>query len=279
MNPVTITLKKWLREQLIHLVNVQRCSFGQASVTGDPVREADIVVYTWAGVMILIHLIDEPIKAPRIRRILENATGAGIATLFLLDAAQLPRPGERIEGDKWYKVFQQLANERIYTYRVGKNGPEIRPAQFITVTRTESELRYGPAIPIQQIRYLRQTVKHAALKGYWLMADFETERSARNPAFRFTDTGAQQHQPHQQSANGKTAPLEQPQAAKNKLDACYEMLGIARTATREEARAAYRKLAFAVHPDVSQLPKDEAEARFKLLSEAYEYIKVTNSWM
>ena len=278
MNPVTITLKKWLREQLIQLVNVKRCSFGQASVTGDPVREADIVVYTWAGVMILIHLIDEPVKAPKIRRILENATGAGIASLFILDAAQLPRPGERIEGDKWYKVFQQLANERIYTYRVGKNGPEIRPAQFMAVTRTESELRYGPALPVQQIRYLRQTVKQAALKGYWLMADFETERSARNPAFRFTDPGAQQ-QPHQQSANGKTAPLEQPQAAKTKLDACYEMLGIARTATREEARAAFRKLAFAVHPDVSQLPKDEAEARFKLLSEAYEYIKVTNSWL
>jgi hypothetical protein len=30
---------------------------------------------------------------------------------------------------------------------------------------------------------------------------------------------------------------------------------------------------------VSQLPKDEAETRFKLLSEAYEYIKFTNSWM
>ena len=274
MNPVTITLKKWLREQLIQLVNVKRCSFGQASVTGDPVREADLVVYTWAGVMILIHLIDEPVKAPKIRRILENATGAGIASLFILDAAQLPRPGERIEGDKWYKVFQQLANERIDPYRVGTNGPEIRPAQFMAVTRTESELRYGPAIPIQQIRYLRQTVKQAALKGYWLMADFETERSARNPAFRFTDTGAQQP-PHHQSANGKTA---LPETARTKLDACYEILGIKPTATREEARAAFRRLAFAVHPDVSQLPKDEAEARFKVLSEAYEYIKVTNSW-
>jgi hypothetical protein len=279
MNPVTITLKKWLREQLIQLVNVQRCSFGQGSVSGDPVREADIVVYTWAGVIIMIHLIDEPIKAPKIRRILENTTSAGIATLFMLDAELLPRPGERIEGDKWYKVFQQLANERIYTYRVGKNGPEIRPAQFITVTRTEFELRYGPAIPIQQIRYLRQTVKHAALKGYWLIADFETERSARNPAFRFTDSGAQPQQSRQQTVNGKTAAPEQPQTAKTKLDVSYEMLGIPRTATRAETKAAFRKLAFEVHPDVSQLPKAEAEARFKLLSEAYEYIKVTNSWI
>jgi hypothetical protein len=276
MNPVTITVKKWLREQLIQLVNVQRSSFSQFSVAGDPVREADIVVYTWAGVIILIHLIDEPIKAPKIRRILENATSAGIATLFVLDAALLPRPGERVEGDKWYKVFQQLANDRIYTYRIAKHGPEIRSGQFVTVARTEAELRYGPAIPIQQIRYLRQTIKHPAIKGYWLMADFETERSARNPAFRFADAAAQQPPPH---INGKSVPFEEAQPAKTKLDVSYEVLGIPRTATRAETKAAFRKLAFEVHPDVSQLPKAEAEARFKVLSEAYEYIKVTNSWL
>jgi hypothetical protein len=278
MNPVTITVKKWLREQLIQLVNVQRTSFSQFSVAGDPVREADIVVYTWAGVIILMHLIDEPVKAPKLRRILENSTSAGIATLFALDAALLPRPGERVEGDKWYKMFQHIANDRIYTYRIGKNGPEIRSGQFVNVTQREAELHYGPAIPIQQLRYLRQTVKYPAIKGYWLIADFETERSARNPAFRFGDAGTQPP-PSQQRVNGKSTTPEPPTPAKTKLDASYELLGIPSTATRAETKAAFRKLAFQVHPDVSQLPKDEAEARFKLLSEAYEYIKVTNSWM
>ena len=270
----TQVIKKWLREQLIALVNVRRCSFSQNSAAGDPTREPDLVVYTWAGVIILVHLIDEPLKAPKIRRILENATGAGIATLFILDATLLPRPGERIEGDKWYKVFQQLAHDRIYTYRIGQHGPEIRPAQFVTVTRTEAELRYGPAIPIHQIRYLRQTVKHQAVKGYWLLADFETERSARNPAFRSTDPGAgQPHPPHEPHGIGSSAPPVQ-----TKLDDCYALLGIARSASREDAKAAFRKLVFEVHPDVSELPKAEAEARFKVLSEAYEYIKVANSW-
>lgn len=277
MNPVTITVKKWLREQLIQLVNVQRTSFNQFSVAGEPIREADLVVYTWAGVIILVHLIDEQVKASKLRRILENATSAGIATLFVLDAALLPRPGERVEGDKWYKVFQHLGNDRIYTYRMGKNGPEIRSGQFVSVTRTESELRYGPAIPIQQLRYLRQTVKHPSVKGYWLIADFETERSARNPAFRFGDTGTPPSS--QQRVNGKSLPPEPPTPAKTKLDASFELLGIPPTATRAETKAAFRKLAFEVHPDVSQLPKVEAETRFKLLSEAYEYIKVTNSWM
>jgi hypothetical protein len=276
MNPATTTIKKWLREQLIPLVNVQRVSLSQASMAGDPVRDVDLTVFTWAGVTIQVHLIDEPLKAAKVRRILENASGAGIATLFILDAGLLPRPGERIEGDKWYLVFQQLGNDRLYSYRLGKNGVEIRAAQFVSVSRTESELQFGPIIPIQQIRYLRQTIKHASVKGYWLMADFETERSARNPAFRAPPpppTGAQR--PAGDGHQNGSGQMPQP---KTRLDLSYELLGVPRSATRDEVKAAFRKKAFAVHPDVSDLPKEEAEARFKVISEAYEYIRVTNSW-
>ncbi|MEO8612200.1 MAG: J domain-containing protein [Chloroflexota bacterium] len=278
MNPATTTIKKWLREQLIPLVNVQRVSLSQASMAGDPVRDIDLTVFTWAGVIIQVHLIDEPLKAAKVRRILENASGAGIATLFILDAGLLPRPGERIDGDKWYLVFQQLGNDRLYSYRLGKNGVEIRAAQFVSVTRNESELQYGPIIPIQQLRYLRQTIKHASVKGYWLMADFETERSARNPAFRSPPTTETARPSSDSHKNGSSPQLNQPPQPKTRLDLSYELLGVARSATREEVKAAFRKKAFAVHPDVSDLPKEEAEARFKVISEAYEYIRVTNSW-
>ena len=278
MNPATTTIKKWLREQLIPLVNVQRVSLSPASMAGDPVRDVDLTVFTWAGVVIQVHLIDEPIKAAKVRKLLENASGVGIATLFILDAGLLPKPGERIEGDKWYLVFQQLGNDRIYSYRLGKNGVEIRAAQFVSVSRNESELQYGPIIPIQQIRYLRQTIKHASIKGYWLMADFETERSARNPAFRSPPPTDGQQAAADHHKNGSSPPPSQPPQAKTRLDLSYELLGVPRSATREEVKAAFRKKAFAVHPDVSQLPKEEAEARFKVISEAYEYIRVTNSW-
>lgn len=279
MNPATVPIKKWLREQLIPLVNVQRVSLTQASAAGDPVRDVDLTVFTWAGVVIQVHLLDEAIKPARVRRILENASGVGIATLFILDAALLPRPSERVEGDKWYMVFQQLGNDRLYSYRIGKNGPEIRAGQFIPVSRHETELQYGPAIPIQQIRYLRQTIKHPAVKGYWLMADFETEGSARNPAYRsttHTNPAGMQRPPSANSNGSHTPPSQPPQ--KTRLDSSYELLGVPREATREEVKAAFRKKAFAVHPDVSTLPKEEAEALFKVLSEAYEYIRSTNSW-
>lgn len=51
----------------------------------------------------------------------------------------------------------------------------------------------------------------------------------------------------------------------------YEILGVSRTATPEEIKAAYRKLARKFHPDVSKDPN--AEARFKELGEAHEVLK------
>lgn len=51
----------------------------------------------------------------------------------------------------------------------------------------------------------------------------------------------------------------------------YEILGLARSATQDEVKHAYRKLARKYHPDVSKDP--DAEARFKELGEAYAVLK------
>jgi curved DNA-binding protein len=51
----------------------------------------------------------------------------------------------------------------------------------------------------------------------------------------------------------------------------YEVMGVARDATQDEIKRAYRKLARKYHPDVSE--DDDAEARFKEVGEAYEVLK------
>ncbi|MBK8022695.1 MAG: J domain-containing protein [Chloroflexi bacterium] len=55
-------------------------------------------------------------------------------------------------------------------------------------------------------------------------------------------------------------------------------MGLTRAATGDEVKAAFRRLAREVHPDVSKLPKAEAEKRFKMLLDAYNRIKVANGW-
>ena len=50
----------------------------------------------------------------------------------------------------------------------------------------------------------------------------------------------------------------------------YEILGIAKNATDEEIKRAFRKLAFKYHPDHN--PNDGAEGKFKQVNEAYEVL-------
>src|SRR5262245_42996270 len=51
----------------------------------------------------------------------------------------------------------------------------------------------------------------------------------------------------------------------------YEILGVPRTATDEEIKKAFRKLARKYHPDVAK-DKKAAEEKFKEVNEAYEVL-------
>src|SRR6187455_1251940 len=51
----------------------------------------------------------------------------------------------------------------------------------------------------------------------------------------------------------------------------YEILGVAKGATAEEIKKAYRKVAIQFHPDKNQGNK-EAEKKFKEAAEAYEVL-------
>jgi len=56
----------------------------------------------------------------------------------------------------------------------------------------------------------------------------------------------------------------------------YEVLGVARGASPEDIKKAYRKLAMQYHPDVTKEDPKVAEERFKEVSEAYEVLADEN---
>lgn len=275
--------KNWLQEELAALVSVQRCQFGHGHMAGAVVREPDLVVKMWAGVIIHIHVVDEPIPTKKVRRIVETATENGIPSLFILDAQLLPTANQHTDYEKWFVPIQSLIDDHAYSFRIDDDQPVIRPVQFRPINRYEALTVYGSPLNVNALRHSRITVKHAALKGFWLLADLESDASANAPPIRRTDYSGYQYSGPRTSYR-EMPHWEQPPrpdsvgTPPNRLDRCYALLGVSSSASRTEVKAAFRKLAFTVHPDVSPLPKPEAEARFKTLTEAYAFIKTAHGW-
>lgn len=59
-------------------------------------------------------------------------------------------------------------------------------------------------------------------------------------------------------------------------DTYYRTLGIVKSATEDEIKKAYRKMALKWHPDRNPTKKEEADKQFKLISEAYEVLSDPN---
>ena len=68
--------------------------------------------------------------------------------------------------------------------------------------------------------------------------------------------------------NGEGGKQETPRKPAKRQFKYYEILGIGQSATTEEIRKAYRKLAKLYHPDVNS--NSEASEKFKLINKAHQ---------
>ena len=279
------SLKQWLKIQLDGLVSVRTTAIRD---------EPDLIAYLWSGVKIHVYIIKQEVRLRAIKRALQDASNIGIGSMFIVSAHLVPNKGERAHPDEWLQALHALSGDQLYTYHFTAKGVEITQVHLESVGGLGKwEVHHGPAFQFQRIRFYSTSIKQPrGIRGSWLVADFDTpafwkendyrrHREERRQQQRRTAGNTQWHtwSGYQtwQNTNGNTS-QNATSPIQTYLHQCYHSLGVKADAGRDEVKSAYRKLAREVHPDVSDLPKEEAEIKFKALTEAYEYIKAARDW-
>lgn len=283
-------VKKWLKQHLDKLVDVQG-----SRIRSDP----DLIVHLWSGVQVRIYLLDSPPRTRHIKNALQDASSIGVGVLFLVHRSLIPATGKHAVLDEWLRALHELTYEQVYVYELDKSTPILSSIHFEALAgMTKHEIHQGPVITLQRLRFYSRHIRPRYLRGKWLVADFDTpsfwkvndyrnnhlwEQEARRRAegrstrwstwstgstWQTTDSARETAEARRNQAGAINAYLQQ----------CYEKLGVDQNATKEDVKVAFRKLALQIHPDTSQLPKEEAELHFKNLSQAYDYIKSANNW-
>lgn len=274
-------IKRWLCGKLTGVESVRGCHLA---------KDGHLIANTWTGTLIYVYLLDETVRVRNLKRILSEGTRVGVGSLFIVDAALVPSDGALTTPDEGLLALHALYRDKVYTYRQTTDGYAVGQVHFKPLGRgSEQEAWYGPDVEIKHLPSFRVWVKQPqALRGDWLVANFGTEAFWKQPdyitgrnAFRKQTTrGHTQFYTWSNSSwadvpgEGFRTPVDR--LPQSELDRAYALLGLARGASDDEVKTAFRKLAREFHPDVSKLPKEEAEARFKRLYAAYRYIKTAS---
>ena len=279
------SLQDWLKGKLDGMVSIQFC------VVGRP--EADVIAFAWSGKQLRIHILTQPVRTRTLRRMLQSASDIGINTMFIVDSRLLPNDNERMEPRDWMLALHELTYERVYTYKIVDQRAGIYPVHLEEIPGTKHmKVLFGPRVEFETIRFYRRSVNNPrSVRGDWMTADFGNSAFWRNMDFRFyqSNNGGRhdrfQASDYRETWNSGQASRQAGHASQrvtrpvqSQLDACYQILGIDKNTTQEEAKRAFRKRAIAVHPDTSNLPTEQAAKQFQILTDAYDYLREIKGW-
>ncbi len=272
-------IARWIRATFAIVPDVNRASTEPDPSVVFKSHQADVVVSTWMGARLYVYLIEKSPKVRDIKNILRDNSRSGIGTLFIVDKKLLPDDNDKVSSQDWWEALLLLGDNFFYTYYIADDEVKLTQAHFEPVNgKDEFRVWYLPEFAIEKVTVRRKEVTKGGIKGRWHIGDIASPDYKRrvgderaNQRFHYR-TKYTEDIPHNKknghSRNGRDPRLEQ----------YYDLIGVEKGASEKEIKAAFRQMALKVHPDVSALPRQEANERIKQLNEAYEYIKDYHGW-
>lgn len=235
---------------------------------------ADLVVSTWMGSRTYVYLLPTKPRLRDIKGMLKENSRHSIGTFFILDLDLLPEDGTTARVPDWLEGLLHLGDQWVYAYSLTDEGLSLIQVNFNpTTVEHEYYCWYLDDFKIENVSIRKRDIG-GNIRGTYTITDIASPTYKRrvnyervNQRYHYKTRKTEQI-PHQRKPN--TSP--------EKLLQYYQMIGVRRNATQEEIKTAFRKRALQVHPDVSALPRSEAEKHIKALNEAYEYIKSYHGW-
>lgn len=238
-------------------------------------HHADLVVETWMGARFYTYILDHPPKPRDLRTILRENTRGGIGTLFLVDKALLPTDNTLLTDlIDWQEILLGLNDGWIYAYEHDATAHDLKLTQ-VHYTLKSSGREYAVwhlcDFDVENAA-VRQRDLNNQFKGRFAVADIAS------PAYKRRINHERVHQRFHYRTRQKQEQQQTVYRVPADLQPHYDCLQVKQGADKQAVKQAYRRLALQLHPDVSALPREVSEQRFKQLNEAYETIKRHHGW-
>jgi hypothetical protein len=248
-----------------------------------------------------VRLLDKLIPASQIRDILGRNALTNHYTLFIVDHALLPDEGTTVVMNEMFAAIHATNYGRVYTYQEDEGDIQIISVHFepIKDNFTERMVMYEAWFDLD-IDTVDINSSARVAKGFWKTATFGegpywkrgTGAKKQQKQTRNKDWSYQQHEySHQDRDWGGWDQEHTRQWYEEMLrkayeqrrqtppprryngyvsDASYAVLGVTKDCTKDEVKAAYRKLAKENHPDLHPDEKAKYTEKMALINVAYE---------
>lgn len=267
-----VTLLNWLKVTFNAVADVRSANTDPEPTIIFQPHVADVVVETWMGARLYLYCLQTPPRVRDLRTTLRENTRHGIGTLFLVQDTLLPSHDAFVKPTDWQSALFNLHDHWIYSLAGGQDGAfSLRQVHFApTAQADEYRCWHLNDFKVEAVFVRPRELFDPAMKGRWVVGDIASPSYKRRINHERT-TQRFHYSTKQTHASSSRPPTD-------KLIAYYHMLGLGDKPAEREVKSAFRRMALKVHPDVSALPRAEAERRIKELNEAYEYIKDYHGW-